>query len=550
MLFASLRGYRAVWIPNDLLAGVLLAAIAIPEQFATARLAGMPPETGLLAFAAGTVAFAVFGASKYLSVGADSTTATIFAVTVAAVAGRGTAEYALTLGAIAIVVGVVLLAVGLARAEWISDLISIPVAVGFLAGIAVQIVISQLPALFGVTVPDGPALARLAEFVRALPHTNVAALGIGAGVLAIIVAARLASPKIPGAIVAFAGAAGAVALLHLQGRLPMVGALAPTAMHWHVPVPHAFHPRTILPLAGVIAVVCVLQTVTTLRTFRSRKGIVDVGPDIAATGIGSIVAGFAGAFPVNASPPRTAILKSSNAQSQLAGLVAVGLIALFVVAGSRVTADVPDSALAAILLFIAWELFQFREMARIGEESRLEIALVIMSALLVIVLPINDGMILSILLSLFYGVYVMLRPPCVELVHVPGTTIWWPPSGGTAEEHRPGVVVFSPAAPLYFMNARYVVARLFEAVERAPVPVQAVVIDGSGVSDIDYTAAHVVKSAVETLRARGIAVAIARLSEARAMTEAQRTGIVGAVGADRIFKSADEAVNALAPARP
>ncbi len=546
MFFASFRGYRVPWIPGDLIAGLLLAAIAIPEQIATARLAGMPPETGLYAFAAGTIAFVALGRNRYLSVGADSTIATIFAVTLAAMVAPGSPEYVLLLGLMALIVGAMLVAAGIARAEWISDLLSIPVTVGFLAGIAVQIVVSQLPSLLGISVSQTAALPRIGEIVRALPQTNLIALALGAGVLAIIFGARLVNRKLPGAIFALAAAAAAVALLHLERVVPVVGALHFGWPRLRLPVPHDLHAESILSLAAVVAVVCVLQTVTTLRTFRSEKGIVDVSSDVAATGVGSLLAGLFGAFPVDASPPRTAIVASAGARSQFAGVVALLGVALFALIGARLTAFVPHAALAGILIYIAWEIFRVGEIRRIARESRLEIALVVLSAVLVVALRINVGMMLSILLSLFYGVYVMLRPPCVELVHVPNTTIWWPPKEAEEGERENGVVVFSPAAPLYFMNARYIADRFAAAIAAAPERVETVVVEGSGVSDIDYTGAHVFKSMLRRLHDRGIRIAFARFSDERALAAARRAGIVELIGEDHVFKSAQEAVEALA----
>lgn len=550
MLFASLRGYRAASFPADLLAGTLLAALAIPEQVATARLAGMPPEAGLAAFLAGTLMVVVFGVNRFLSVGADSTIAPIFAVTVAGFAAAGSHEYVLYVGLVALFVGSMLVAAGLFRAGWISDLLSIPVTIGFLAGIAVQIAISQLSPLLGVAVTSTGAIPRLTEILHALPHANPIAFGLGVGVLAIILIAKRISAKVPGAIMALAAAGIAVGTLHLEGRVAVVGALHGRLPRLSLPFPHdVHHLGQLVALAAVVSVVCTVQTVTTLRTFRSAKGIVDPSRDLLATGAGSIVAAFVGSFPVDASPPRTAIVQSAGAASQLTGFVAIALVVLFIGLGSGLSAYVPEAALAGVLLFIAMEIFRFSEMRRIARESRLEIVLVVLAAALVVFLPINVGTMLSILLSLLLGVYVMLRPPCTELVHVPGTTIWWPPSGEEKGEHAPGVVVFSPAAPLYFMNVRYVVERLNAAVAGAAARVSLVVVEGSGVIDIDYTGAHVFRSAIESLRNRGITVGLARLSDERARSAAKRTGLMAAIGDDKVFKSVQEALDALHPAK-
>lgn len=549
MLFASLKGYRAAQLPADALAGVLLAALSIPAMIATARLAGMPPDTGLVAFVAGTLVFAVFGVNRFLSVGADSTIAPIFAATIAGFAVTGSPEYALYVGFVSLLVGLLLVALGILRAGWVSDLLSIPVTIGILAGIAVQITVSQAPAMLGIGVAPAPLPQRIAEIVGALPHANVVALTLGAGVLAVIFVLKKIGERLPGTLVALLLAGVAVAVLHLERRVAIVGALRVHAPALRVPMPPSGHLLQVFTLAVVVSVVCTVQTVTTLRTFRSAKGLVDPSRDLAAVGAGSIVAALAGSFAVDASPPRTAVAQSSGASSQLAGLVAAAVTVLYALFGQRLTQWVPESALAAVLIFIAVEIFRYQEMRRIAHESKLEIGLVVVAAALVIALPINVGMVLSILLSLLTGVYVMARPPSVELVHVPGTSIWWPPSKDESTgEREPGLVVFAPAAPIYFMNVRRIVQRLDEAVEAAA-NVKLFVLECSGVIDIDYTGAHVLKVALKRLRDEGVRVAVARLSEERAVESATRSGLLAAIGTDRVFKSVQDAVDSDAGTR-
>ncbi len=504
----------------------------------------MPPQAGIIAFVAGTIMVVVFGRNRFLSVGADSTIAPIFAVTVAGFAASGSSEYGVYVGFVALLVGVMLVAAGTFRAVWLSDLLSIPVTIGFLAGISIQIVVSQLSTLLGMHATATGVIQRLGEIARGVQHVNFIDLAIGLGVLAIVLIGKRVNAKIPGAIVGILVAGAAVALFHLQTRVTVVGSLHVMFPRFTFPMPTAGHFEQVVPLAIVVAIVCTVQTVTTVRIFRSEKGIADPSQDLTATGAGSILAAVAGAFAVDASPPRTAIVQSAGARSQLAGAIAVAVVLLALALGASLTSYLPEAALAGILLYIAMEIFRYAEMRRILRESRLEITLVVLAAALVVFLPINVGMMLSILLSLFYGVYVMIRPPSVALVRVPGTTIWWPPNKDEHGEEQAGVVVFSPAAPLYFMNVRHIVDRM-NAIVGAAGEVKVVVVEGSGVIDIDYTGAHVFKSAVKSLRQRGIAVGLARLSEERAQAAARRTGLLAEIGEDHIFKSAQEAVDAL-----
>jgi MFS superfamily sulfate permease-like transporter len=218
-LFASLRDFKPSWLPGDAMAAMTLAAIAIPEQLATARLVGMPPMSGLFAFAAGSLAFAAFGANRFMSVGADSTIAPIMAATLAGIAAAGTAHYAGMVAALALLVGVVLLLASPLRLGWIADLLSIPVTTGFLAGISVHIIVGQLPAILGIDSPSGPLMGRLAEIVRQMPRANPYSVAIGLGVLAVSLAAEWLSKRIPGALIGLAASGFAVWRLG-AGRAP------------------------------------------------------------------------------------------------------------------------------------------------------------------------------------------------------------------------------------------------------------------------------------------------------------------------------------------
>src|SRR5215469_10425863 len=217
-LFASLHGYRIGWLPRDLIAGLMLAAIAIPGQLATARLAGMPPEAGLYAFAAGSLAFAAVGANRFMSVAADSTIAPIFAGGLASITVTGTPHYAELATLLALMVGIVLLTVGLLRAGWLANLLSIPVTTGFLAGISIHIIVGELPGLLGISAERGYLLMRLIHVLGRAAEANPYALGLGAGVLAVTLTTAWISARIPGALIGLVGAGFVVAAFHLGMR--------------------------------------------------------------------------------------------------------------------------------------------------------------------------------------------------------------------------------------------------------------------------------------------------------------------------------------------
>src|SRR5450756_177714 len=226
-VFRSLNGYRIQFFSHDLFAGLTLAAIAIPEQMATAGLGGFSPQIGFFAFLAGSLAFAAFGSSRFLSCGADSTITPIFAGGLAVLAAAGSPEYQLLAAALALMVGLLLVAAGIFRLGWIADLLSIPVTIGFLAGISVHILISQLPGILGVAAPEGPMLQRLATLISDLNQTNPFTLVIGFGVLAITAISERIDARLPGALIGLAVASAGVMLLGLESRgVTVLGAVS------------------------------------------------------------------------------------------------------------------------------------------------------------------------------------------------------------------------------------------------------------------------------------------------------------------------------------
>ena len=546
-LFASLRDYRPSWLSGDAIAAVTLAAIAIPEQLATARLAGMPPKAGLIAFAAGSIAFAAFGANRFMSIGADSTIAPIMAGGLAALAATGSGPYVSLAAVLALLVGIALLLARPLRLGWIADLLSIPVTTGFLAGISVHIIVGQTPAMLGIAAEHGSLIARLAAITRQLPQANPAAVAIALGVLAVIAASERLSTRIPGPLIGLAASGLVVWLLGLEHQgVAVLGALPIEAPAMTLAVPTWGQFIELLPLSLVIALICMMQTAAVVRSFPSDAGGQEnVSQDFAAIGAGSILAGLLGAFAVNASPPRTAVVHESGGRSQLSAVLAVAIAAAIVLIAADAFAFVPVAALAGVLIFIGLRIFRVATMRQISRHGGWEIWLVAASAALIVLLPIQTGVTISIMLSLFHGIYIVARPDCAVLARVPRTTVWWA-LPGEAGEHEPGVLVFAPGAPIQFTNATYVRGKLMDAVGAMAEPCRLVVIEANGVIDIDFSGSQVLQQIIVDLRQRNIDVAVARLASERAQSAAVQTGLYTALGSDHMFRSVEDAIQVLA----
>jgi SulP family sulfate permease len=551
LLFASLRGFQAAWLPGDALAGLLLAATALPGQLATARLAGLLPTTGLIAFIAGTLGFAVFGSNRFLSCGADSTIAPIFAGGLAAIAALAPADYASNATLLALLVGGILVVASVLRAGWVADLLSGPVITGLLAGIAVHIVVGQLAVILGVPDAAGRPATRLLHFLRHLPEARPAALAVGLGVVAIAVLTARVAPRVPGALIGLVLAIAAVAMFNLVPHgVTVLGPLPPVTLRPRLPALASHAPiEQLLPLALIVALVCMMQTAAVLRAYPSDpEGPRHVSRDFGGIGAGCLLAGLFGSFAVNASPPCTAVVAENGGHSQIAGLVAVVLAGALALFGGSLLAIIPQAALGGLLVSVAMRIFHLREMARIARYGGSEILLVVASAGLVIFLPIESGMLAAVVLSLVHSFTIIARPLCTELLRVPGTTIWWPPSASAASKREPGVLVFAMGAPLNFTNASYVCGRLAQAIVALPTPPHLVVLEASGMIDIDYTGSRLLAQAIGRMHGAGIVVALARLSAERAGVQARRTGLLDTLGPERVFRSVDEAVRTLHPA--
>jgi MFS superfamily sulfate permease-like transporter len=544
LLFRSLHGLSRHNLNRDLVAGLALAAVAIPEQMATARLGHFPPQVGFYAFLAGSLAFAAFGASRLLSVGADSTITPIFAGSLALI-GVGSASDAASAAILAFLVGAILIGGGLLRLGWIADLLSKPVVTGFLAGISLHIVLSQAPALLGVPGAEGNVYQRVAALATQLGNTNPITLGIGAGVLAVILLCERFAPRIPGALIALAAASAAVLAFGLENHgVSVLGGVPGGLPRLAVPVVDLVRIYGLIPISIVVALVIMMQTAATTRSFPSGDERADVDRDFIGVGAGNVLAGLTGAFPVNSSPPRTALLAESGARSQLAGLVAVAIVLVLAGLGTGLLAGVPDSALAGMLLFIAQRIFRLEIFVDTFRRARGEFALVIATMTAIVLLPIEIGVTIGIFLSLSHGVFIITRARPIEFARVPGTTVWWP-AGSAESEKEPGVLVMGFQAPLSFLNAEDFRRGILDALAQKQGSVRLVVLEASSIAAIDYTAAEVLTEVIRKCRGSGMDFAVARLESVRAQAAFRDFGLTNLVGADHMFLSVAEAIRTL-----
>ncbi|MCZ4077259.1 SulP family inorganic anion transporter [Rhodococcus sp. H36-A4] len=544
MLFSSLQGYRSAWLAGDLAAGLTLLSIAVPEQLATARLAGMPPITGFYAFFAGTLLFALLGSNRQMSIGADSTIAPLFAVGVATAVSTVPGDYVALVGILAVMVGVIVALVGLLRLGWIAEFLSTPIIAGFLGGVAVIIVVHQLPDLLGLPAGSGGTLNRIGTIVSESTEANGWTLGIGVGVFVVVFLTDKWDRRLPGALIALVGSTILVSVFDLTSHgVAVLGSLAHGAPHLGLHGVSWSALSALAPTAGVVALVIVSQSAATTRAFAADGGYgVDVDRDFFGIGAGNVVAGLVGAFPVNASPPRTAAVVSASGRTQVAGIAAVAALLLLIPALALLE-NLPVATLAAILIFIATRIVHVRELIDIARYDRFEFALAVVTLLTVALVGVEYGIGVAVALAILDRTRLSARPHLHVLGHIPSTTSWVPLSYAEQARTVPGVLVVQFATPLWYANATEFRTEITATIDAADHPLHLVVLDTMGMTDIDYTGAHSLRQLIDQLRSRGVTFAMARTSKT-ARRGLARSGLLAQIGQEHMFSSVGEAIGA------
>jgi high affinity sulfate transporter 1 len=544
---AALRGYHRAWLPKDLVAGAVLTALLVPQGMAYAQLAGLPSITGLYTSITCLLAYAVFGPSRILVLGPDSSLGPmIFATIAPLVAAGGDPDRAVALAStLALLVGVVMVVAGWAGLGFVADLLSKPTMIGYLNGLALTIIVGQLPKLFGFSVDADGLLQEVAAFVRGVAdgETVPAALAVGVGGIVVVLGLQRWWPKLPAVLVMVVLAIAFSALLDLDERgVSLVGVL-----------PQGFPPLTLpavgwsdlAPLAGgavAIALVALADTMSTASAFAERSGQeVRGNQEMIGIGAANLAAGLFQGFPVSTSGSRTAVAERAGARTQLTGVTGAALIIVMIVFLPGLFRDLPQAALAAVVITAALSLADIGSVVRLWRQRRTECTLSLVAFAGVALLGVLPGIGIAVALSILNVFRHEWRPYSTTLGLAEGVPGFHDVRSYPAARRLPGVVIFRFDAPLLFANAKTFRDEVIGLARSVPSPGW-VLVAAEPITDVDTTAAEMLFDLDRLLDERGQTLVFAELKD-RVRGKLEHYGLTREIEPRQFFPTLEAAVD-------
>ncbi len=540
-LFPTLRGYRRRWLGRDLVAGVTFGAVTMPGQLATAHLAGMPPITGLYGFVVATIVAAAVSTNRHLAMGVDSTVAPILAAGLAALGAVAESQRYVGLALVtAFLVGVFTLTVGAGRLGWVGDFLSRPVMIGFFGGIAVIIIINQLPGLLKLPEEHGRTLRKIIQLIKHLPQAHIPTAILGVSSLALLLIIARISRRIPGALIVLTLATLSMFVFHLKDRgVTVLGPLDRGLPSFRLPPFSLDSIEGVGTTALVVAIFCLAQTAATTRSAANLGGFdTDINADFRALGLANIMSSMVGSFTINASPPSTTILAESRGRSQLASLVA-SAIAVVVLFFSQIIEDLPSATLSAVLIYIAIKIFRVDQMRATRHYTRRAFALMLVSLFGTVLMGIVYGVLLAVLISFIYQASRTARPELLRLGRSSKGT--WLPLTDDRATAVPGISAWALNGPLWFGNANWFRMQLIDALPETDEDeaeredeVDLLVLDARRIDDIDFTGFEALSDVAQVAELRDVPFLVV-VQEGRTQTAFNKGGFSELLGRSRFF---------------
>ena len=548
-LFAGVLPLERNRILSDLMAGVTLAAMNIPQAMGYTKIAGMPVITGLYTLLLPVIAFAVLGASRYLVVASDSATAAILAVGIAPMAVTASPQYVGLASAVALLTAGFLLLARLLRLGFLADFLSRTVLIGFMTGVGFQVGIAVLGEMLGIPVNSTTTVGQFWEVCRRLGELHWPTLAVSTGVVVVSLGSHKLAPRFPGALLAVVVTLCLSAALDFGGRgITLVGAVAGGFPHLGFPAMTWAQVSQLLPVAGACFVMIVAQSSVTARAYAMRHHQPsDPNRDLLGLCAANLAAGASGTFVVNGSPTQTAMVEASGGRSQLAHLstaVTVGLVLLFLTGPLKF---LPVCVLGAIVFVVAVRLVDVGGLRSLRQAAPNEFYLALVTAAAVVFLGVENGILLALVLSLLQHVRHGYRPHTAVVLRDP-VDHWRLERAEPGRMIEPGMVMYWFGADLFYANAGLFAEQARWLVHASPSPVRWLVIDCSAITGVDYTAGQTVADLQQDLARAGVVLALSRV-QLRRHGDLERMGLVKLIGPDRIFASRGDCLAAYREAK-
>jgi len=548
----TLKSYDRAWLRQDLLAGIVLTTMLVPVGVAYAEASGVPGINGLYATIVPLLAYALFGPSRILVLGPDSSLAPLILGVVGPLAAGDPRRAVALAGAMALVSGIVCIAAGVLRLGFITELLSKPIRYGYMNGIALTVLLSQIPKMLGFSIEAHGPLRQAAAIVRAMlaGRTNLVTLAIGAGTLALILLLKR-FPRLPGILIAVVGATVIVAVWDLGARagVAVLGPLPAGLPHPALPmIPHGDFPQVLLGGLAV-ALVAFADTSVLSRTYAARLRE-PAHPNREMTGLGAanLAAGLFQGFPISSSSSRTPVAEAAGSKTQLTGVVGAITIALLLLVAPDLLKNLPSTALAAVVIAAALGLFEFADLRRIHRIQPWEFWLSMVCFAGVAVFGAIPGIAIAIVIAVIEFLWDGWRPHCAVLGRVESVKGYHDISRYPQARLIPGLVMLRWDAPLFFANAEFFRDRALDAVAHAPTPTRWLVVAAEPVTSVDVTAADALSELDDALRERGIRLCFAEMKDP-VKDKLKRFGLFERFE-DKFFATLGEAVRHYLEANP
>jgi high affinity sulfate transporter 1 len=541
------REYEISWLRNDVVAGLVLTAMLLPVGIAYSTASGLPGIYGLYATIVPLLAYAVFGPSRILVLGPDSSLAAIILATIVPLSGGDPTRAVALAGVMAIVSGAVCILAGILRLGFITELLSKPIRYGYMNGIALTVLASQLPKLFGFSVEPETPLRKVWAVGEMVVEgkTNVAALAVGLGTLAVILGLKRFK-RVPSVLIAVIGATMAVGMLDLAAKygVSVLGSVPQGLPDFRIPVIPFEHLKQVVIGGAAVALVSFADTSVLSRVYAAKTGVhVDPNQEMVGLGAANLAAGFFQGFPISSSSSRTPVAESAGAKTQMTGVVGALTVALVLLVAPDLLKHLPNSALAAVVIAAAIGLFEFADLRRIWRIQKWEFWLSMACLAGVAALGVIPGIGLAIVIAVAEFLWDGWRPHYAILGRVDGIKGYHDLKRYPAAKQVPGLLLFRWDAPLFFANAELFQQRVMESISKAPTTVRRVVVAAEPVTSVDVTAADVLSDLHATLGSASIELCFAEMKDP-VKDKLRRFEIFDKFGAIGFFPTIGEAVHA------